>query len=141
MKVVPASAKSEKLRREDTCSLPESRRYTVADLQSLGFGLPTSLMNPPRSLFSAARFSSIRPEAVGTMASMISKGPGGVDGAGPGLDTGGGGATEGEGNSGVVSIGGGKVGYRVGCGTMDVIVVTTPPGNGYGSSGVSRGAK
>lgn len=152
MKLVPASAKIEKVSRDEICNLPESSLYTVADLQSLGFGLPTSsLMNPPRSLFAAVRFSSIRPEIAGTMARMISTGPGKGDGAGPGPDVEGGVASEGEGNtdsgvvrSGVGKIGtkvGTKVGTRVGTCTMDVIVVTTPPGNGYPYGGVSRGAR
>lgn len=154
VKLVPASAKIEEVRREEICNLPESSLYTVADLQSFGFGLPTSLMNPPRSLFAAVRFSSIRPETAGTMARRICTGPGKGDGAGPGPDVEGGGANEGEGNtdsgvvrSGVGKIGtkdgtkvgiGTKVGTKVGTVTMDVIVVTTgyPP---YGC--VSRGAR
>lgn len=138
MKLVPASANIEALRRADNCSLAESSLYTVAALQSLGFGLPTSLMNPPRSFFSSVRFSRDRPETVGMMASIISKGPGNGEGDGVRLD---GGEGEGKPGSDVVRIGVGKVGNKVGICTMDVIVVTTPPGNGYGYCGVSRGAR
>ena len=147
VKLVPASAKIEKLRREATCSLAESSRYMVADLQSLGFGLPTSLMNPPRSLF--------RPETVGLMTIMISTGLGNGDGTGLRLVTEDGGAGEGESESegegegegegkpgsDVVRSGVGKVGTRVGGCTIDVMVVTTPPGNGYPYCGVSKGAR
>lgn len=145
MKAVPASAKIEKPRLEDTCKLPEFSVYTVADLQSLGFGLPTSsLMKPPRSLFAAVRFSSMRAETVGgMMARMISTGPGKGDGTGPGVDAEGGGAGEREGkpDGSVGRIGVGKIGTKLVCCTMDVIVVTTglPPGYPYG--GVSRGAR
>lgn len=70
------------------------------------------------------------------MASIMSRGPGNGDDDGLGLDEG-----EGDGKPGsdVVRIGVGKVGNKVGICTMDVIVVTTPPGNGY--CGVSRGAR
>lgn len=145
MKAVPASAKIEKPRREATCNLAESSVYTVADLQSLGFGLPTSLMKPPRSLFAAARFSSMRPETVGLMTRMTCTGPGKDDGTGLGLGTDGGGAGDSEGNpdGSVVRIGVGKVGTKLGGCTMDVIVVTTPPppSGGYPYDGVSRGAR
>lgn len=145
MKAVPASAKIEELRREDTCNLAESSLYTVADPQSFGFGLPTSLMKPPWSLFAAARFSNMRPETVGLMAKMTSTGPGKDDGTAVGPDADGGSAGDSEGNpdGSVVRIGVGKGGTKLGGCAVDVIVVTTPPppNGGYPYDGVSRGAR
>lgn len=134
VKLVPASAKTEAPRREASWSLALSSLNTVANLQSLGFGLPTSLIKPPRSLLSSLLFSSDRPKTVGIMANMTSSGPGNGDGEGLRLHG------VGKPDSGVVRIGVGRVGYIVvGTCTMDVIVVTTGlPGNRFP---VSSGAR
>lgn len=71
------------------------------------------------------------------MAIMISTGPGNTVGNGPGVVEEVGDVGEGKPDSDVVRSGVGKIGTKVGTCTIDVIVVTTPPGKGYGSCGVS----
>lgn len=93
-------------------------------------------MNPPASLFTGVRFSSARPTIPGMIASMISAGPGSGDGPGVVMEV-----EVKLDDSDVVGSGVMKVGTKVGTDTIDVIVVTTPPGNGYGSCGVFTAAK